>query len=133
MSTATEAPAVPAITVHDPGHGITLTLDGIDERRYGYWTQYSGYVRNPKKHTPDGPSMAFVFPSGEGVMEHLMQRHNRPWQVWKPMVERALREMGVEFERLAWRQRYYCDCPCSPGFVVVGGTGRGVDYKFTAE
>lgn len=133
-STATaEAVEQRKVTVHHPGYGITLTLDRRDERRYGYWTQYSGYVRNPKKNTPDGPSVAFVFPQGESVMGNLMQRHDRPWQVWKPMVEHALRDAGVRFERLAWRQRYYCDCPCSPGFIIVGGSGPGYDYVFTVE
>lgn len=132
MSTATEQ----EIVVRDDVYGITMTFEGRQERKYGYFDAHkrrgSGWVRNPKKHTPDGPSFVSVFPDGESILDNLLDRHDRPWQVWKPMVEKALREMGVGFEKLAWRQRYYCDCPCSPGFVVVGTVGPGYDYSFTA-
>ena len=131
MSTATEQ----EIVVRDDVYGIELVYEGRQERRYGYVDPWRGgsWVRNPKKHTPDGPSFASVFPDGESILDNLLDRHDRPWQIWKPLVEKALREMDVGFEKLAWRQRYWCDCPCSPCFVVVGGKRPGYTYSFTAR
>lgn len=135
MSTATDQKQ--EVVVRDDVWGITMTLESVKERKYGYVDPFkrrgSTWVRYPKKHTPNGPSFVSVFPDGESIIDNLLDRHDRPWHIWKPMVEKALREMGVEFEKLAWRQRYYCECPCSPGFVVVGTVGPGYDYHFTVR
>ena len=63
-------------------------------------------------------TVAYVRPRGESIMENLVNRHNRPHELWKPMVEMELRARGVNFERLTWSQYAGCSCPCSPGFIL---------------
>lgn len=65
-----------------------------------------------------GPTRVYVRPTTYSVMENLLNRRNRPWKVWKPLVERELRDAGVQ-GKVRWSQYAGCKmCPCSPGFVL---------------
>lgn len=75
----------------------------------------------PKDHTERAKKpRVYVWPTNESVMANFINRRSRPVQEWKPVVERALRERGLRFEKLVWSQYAGCSCPCSPGFIVHG-------------
>jgi len=76
--------------------------------------------------------VAYVWPKGETLMENLAERYARPYEAWRPLVEAKLKELGIGYEKLAWRQRAGCTCPCSPGFVLRGNTRR-ISVSMTLE
>lgn len=79
-------------------------------------------------------TVAYVWPRGESIIDNMRNRHDRPHELWKPMVEIELRARGVNFERLTWSQYAGCSCPCSPGFIVKGGpTHRTYHMDFRME
>lgn len=65
-------------------------------------------------------SIAYVSIKDETFLENFGNRAARPHKVWQPAVEAALREAGIEFERLSWSQKAGCRCGCSPGFYIKG-------------
>jgi hypothetical protein len=73
------------------------------------------------------PRMYF-FPVGEGIMDQLFNRHNRPVKEFKKLVTLALVEAGCELSaakevKARWSQYAGCSCPCSPGFILdMAGT-----------
>lgn len=113
----------------------TATLDGItaviDHKRE--WTER---VDGRQKMSSLGKPRAYVqFTAEFNVLEDLVNRRNRPWQAVKPAVVKALRDAGVQFERIRWDQRAGCSCPCSPGFVLEGARypNRYVDFYLKLE
>jgi len=67
-----------------------------------------------------GQTRVYVSPSqNESVMDHLINRHNRPWQDWKPVVRQALLDHGIEPKTISWNCHAGCTmCPCSGGFIL---------------
>ena len=104
-------------------NGLVMTLVGVRPRTG--WS-YSDGRPLPRIQTPDGPSMVFVAPDGEGIWDHVRNRKVRPWSLWKPLVAQLLDGMEYRNSGIVWRSRTYCECGCSPGFVVQGRTGDDI-------
>ena len=74
----------------------------------------------------------YVFPKGESLYENLMNRRERPYNVYKKEVlPSVFRAMGLpEDTKAKWSQYAGCSCPCSPGFVLdVRGSEVFVDVE----
>lgn len=78
--------------------------------------------------SPFGPSIVYISIEDETMLDNLIERRNRPYERWKPIVEEALRDHGIKFEEIKWNQKAGCSmCPCSPGFVIKSGDiGRDI-------
>lgn len=73
----------------------------------------------------------YVDIEGETLMDDLMNRRSRPYNVFRKVVQdQALEALGVtsDTHKLAWSQYAGCTCPCSPGFIVK----RKVDAPWDA-
>lgn len=86
--------------------------------RPGAWNEHYRLVRSPAK--------VYVGVENESILENLAYRHARPYEVWRPYVEKALKAEGIEFEKVSWNRKAGCSCGCSPGFVIKGPGGRNV-------
>ena len=69
--------------------------------------------------------------SGETILENLMNRHSRPYNLYKkvviPAVLAEFKKKGIVAEGFVWSQYAGCSCGCSPGFrFTVRGTGHDV-------
>jgi hypothetical protein len=65
------------------------------------------------------PSIIYVWPKGESLMENLQNRRERPYTAYKKMLQPLFAELGISANaKLAWNQRAGCSCPCSPGFFI---------------
>jgi len=70
------------------------------------------------------PSLPHIYVSTEdySVMENLVNRTNRPYQEWKPVVKKMLEDdfdIDTSKVTISWSQRAGCTmCPCSPGFII---------------
>ena len=54
----------------------------------------------------------------ETVLENLMNRRRRPYNVYKTMIRGSLLGQIFDLGKLSWSQYAGCSCPCSPGFVL---------------
>lgn len=80
--------------------------------------------------SPAGRTRVYVHPEGENIIENLMNRRSRPYKLYRPLVEKALRHKKIDWTKLKWSQKAGCTmCPCSPGFIVEGS--RGLDIWVT--
>jgi hypothetical protein len=74
-----------------------------------------------------------IFPRGETVLEHLLERHSRPYRLYRQEVLPLVWEqLGIDpaTVRVRWDQYAGCTCPCSPGFVVTRGyAGRDLSVS----
>jgi hypothetical protein len=65
-----------------------------------------------------------VFPQGESVLEHLFERHSRPYMLYRrEVLPLVWEQLGVDpaTVKVRWDQYAGCTCPCSPGFIVERG------------
>ena len=64
----------------------------------------------------------YVYPSGETIMENLMNRRSRDLNTYRAALRKGLSEIGVDLSRVdyKWSQKAGCSCGCSPGFIVDG-------------
>ena len=74
----------------------------------------------------------FVWPD-ETIMGNFMNRRDRPYNAWKPLVQKALDMFGVRAESIGWSRTAGCKCGCSPGFVVKGTHRPGFDIHVHLE
>lgn len=94
-----------------------------------------GFTVHKRTYDMDGSralskrSTAYVSLEGENVWEELERRTSRPSRLWHPVVLQALKDNGINVEKMAWNQYAGCGCPCSPGFSITGDTG--MDYWVT--
>ena len=78
---------------------------------------------------------AYIWVSGESVIENLINRRSRPYKFYQdnvlPVVLKEVLKQHPEFERelspnpkhWGWRSKCGCSmCPCSPGFIQVLGS-----------
>jgi len=65
------------------------------------------------------PTRVYVWPKGEALLDNIMERHNRPYELYRPLVEAELRNAGYS-GRVRWSRRAGCSCGCSPAFVLDG-------------
>lgn len=68
----------------------------------------------------------------ETVLEQVVNRRNRPQDLYRLVAEAALGALGYDDPCLKWSQKAGCTCPCSPGFIAQGDVGRG-DIHITFE
>jgi hypothetical protein len=107
-----------------------VTLVQGTERKNYFRSGDRTYRVSYKLDRTDGNSRVFV-DFKETVMENLMNRRSRDWRWMKPIVEKALADNGINFEKISWNRYAGCQmCPCSGGFVVSGGD-IGKDYWLT--
>jgi hypothetical protein len=58
---------------------------------------------------------------GETIVDDLMNRRRRPYEVIKPLLAELLAcETKAQDVKLSWSQKAGCSCGCSPGFIVSG-------------
>lgn len=86
---------------------------------------------NPMQYGRDGRQVLpriYVFPKGETVLEHLVERHSRPYSLYrKEVLPEVWAQLGIDpaTVKVRWDQYAGCSCPCSPGFIVTRGyTGK---------
>jgi hypothetical protein len=95
------------------------------------WTDYDGYAHRRASDRPDGHSNVYVSVEGEGIVEQLYTRRNRPHEALRPIVKAELEKRGIK-GTLRWSQYAGCTCPCSPGFLIIGGD-KGRDFWITIK
>lgn len=77
---------------------------------------------------------AYIWASGESVIENLFNRHSRPYKLYQehvlPEILKEVAEKHPEYEistnpkDWGWRQKCGCKmCPCSPGFIQKNQSG----------
>lgn len=80
--------------------------------------------RNSYREYRKAPRLYFWF-RGESVLDHLSNRHSEPYKlVRKQVLTRVLKELKVSVNKIRWSQYAGCSCPCSPGFVLDGGSTK---------
>lgn len=80
-------------------------------------------ILEPKRRTPH----LYVFPTGESIVENLMNRRERPYKKWYPLIPQILKKAGFSQEEIqainpSWSQKCGCSCGCSPGFKLNGSS-----------
>ena len=91
-------------------------------------------VREAKRQT----AHLYIFPTGESIVENLMNRRERPYKKWYPLIPQILKKAGFSDKEIkeitpSWSQKCGCGCGCSPGFKLKGSeTFRDVfaDIKY---
>jgi len=83
------------------------------------------HFSRPPRYTTSR-SIVYVHPVGETLIDNLMNRRNRPIKLYREQAIEALKERGVEYSTLSWRQKAGCPCGCSPGFIAE-------DVRFNGE
>ena len=113
---------------------MTLTATNIDIRKadYGALTQ-AGYSYSEYLRARDRKARVYLFPKGEKILDNLMNRHQRPFTVYKKeVIPAVLAAMGLAADtKVRWSQTAGCGCGCSPGFIIdsVLGTEVFVDIE----
>lgn len=69
----------------------------------------------------------YIFPVGEGILDNLMNRRNRPYTEWKKLMPEILKKAGFSQKEISqikpsWSQKCGCGCGCSPGFKLKGAS-----------
>ena len=88
------------------------------------YESYSSRKGEPYKHS----NKLYIWPTGESVLDNLVNRHNRPHDFYKkevvPVIMKQIEEQFPDEakyfgkENWGWRAKCGCSmCPCSPGFV----------------
>lgn len=70
---------------------------------------------------------AYIWISGESILENLENRRSRPYKYFQenvlPLILREIADRHPDFKistnpkDWGWRQKCGCSCPCSPGFI----------------
>ena len=64
------------------------------------------------------PTRVYIEHPEETIVDNLQNRRDRPWRDYKPLVQKELRDAGIE-GKVRWSQHAGCTmCPCSPGFIL---------------
>lgn len=66
----------------------------------------------------------FFHDQDESVLEQMVNRRNRPYEVFRQFVPIVL-DGAPEGTRVNWSQYAGCSCGCSPAFIVTKGSGSG--------
>lgn len=101
------------------------------------------WIKNTEWRERDRKSRVFIWGDNESILDNLTNRTRRPYEVWRVLAVKVLRELvdqngrplwdregDAATRRLRWDQRAGCSCPCSPGFVVDSPSRplRGGDF-----
>lgn len=86
------------------------------------------YRRNAHAHAK---ARVYFWPKGETIVQNLLERHARPYNEYRKLMDEVIARAGLDewrkLERASWSQYAGCSCPCSPGFVLEGEGMRGFD------
>lgn len=83
----------------------------------------------------------YIWPTGESILDNLVNRHSRPHDFYKkeviPVIMKQLQEQFpdeakyISNDNWGWRAKCGCSmCPCSPGFVQ---NTPNMTYTISAE
>lgn len=86
---------------------ITVT---IIPRSWGRHTRSSEYYAEPRMYVDVADE--------ETLLDNLMNRKRRPYNVYKTLIHGSLLNQVFNLGKLRWSQRAGCSCPCSPGFIL---------------
>ena len=90
---------------------------------------------------------AYIWASGESVIENLINRRNRPYKLYQehvlPVILQEVAEKHPEYristnvKDWGWRSKCGCSmCPCSPGFIQKNQFGTitiSAEVEFISE
>lgn len=90
---------------------------------------------------------AYIWTSGETILENLVNRHNRPHKFYQenvlPVILKEVAakhpdyNISLNAKDWGWRSKCGCRmCPCSPGFVQKTGSGTitiSAEVEFISE
>jgi len=60
----------------------------------------------------------YVGVNDETILQNLINRRNRPYNIYKKMLRDSLVGEVFDLSKLSWSQYAGCSCPCSPGFII---------------
>jgi hypothetical protein len=60
----------------------------------------------------------YVSVTDETIIDNLMNRKRRPYNVYKTLLRGSLLEQVLDLGNLKWSQHAGCTCNCSPGFIL---------------
>lgn len=93
-------------------------LEDLRSRLRYYNKNYYREVRSQDREYNKKPRL-YVWHEDSTVLEHLENRKQRPYQIWKTdVVQPVLDALGMGDVKARWSQRAGCSCPCSPGFIL---------------
>ena len=104
-----------------------FTVKKFDDRNYIEQERPVAFGWKEWQQRRNQKTRVYVHVENESLLEDLCNRTSRPFNLYKPVVEKALRDKGFEFDKLRWSQKAGCSmCPCSPGFILEGSWGHDV-------
>lgn len=75
-------------------------------------------TRSHDKFTRSGGAYTriYVFPKGETLFDNIVNRRNRPTDMYRQIVMENIPD--ISNKNIRWSQKAGCDCGCSPGFIT---------------
>lgn len=104
-----------ATTILPDGTKVTFQMRS---RRYPRWVSGGrgrGYMSPTHAEYRIKPRM-YVSCPGESVLDNLMNRTTRPYNVWGKLIRQAMKQLELD-GKIGWYAKAGCSCPCSPGFI----------------
>lgn len=88
----------------------------VDVKIVDVSTREKNYKEIRKRQKP----RVYVWEKNESVMQNLVNRRQRPVELYKQFALQALQFITADKHpyKLKWSQYAGCSCPCSPGFIV---------------
>jgi hypothetical protein len=61
----------------------------------------------------------FIETKGEGILDNLVNRHSRPFNIYRKLVlPPVLEKLKLAGTKVSWNQKAGCSCGCSPGYIL---------------
>lgn len=82
------------------------------DRKYPGW-------RASERREYNARARMYFHTVGETILENLMERRNRPTELYRGVMAQVLAQAGLHPDtKVFWSQKAGCGCGCSPGFVI---------------
>jgi len=108
-------------------NNIKLTIDQTTARKFHYQNKSD-------MDSPYGKPRVYVEWPNYSVLENLVNRNNRPYNLIKKQLEKLLRDNGIKFDKMSWSKFAGCTmCACSGGFILTGSKLLGFDMWVKME
>lgn len=118
---------------------MKFTIKSVKVSQESYYSRKGEPYRDSNK--------AYIWVSGESLLENLQNRHSRPSKFYQdnvlPEILKQVATQNPEFgintnpKDWGWRSKCGCSmCPCSPGFIQKGGIGHvtiSAEVEFTQD
>jgi hypothetical protein len=118
---------------------MKFNIKSVKVRQESYYSRKGEPYRDSNK--------AYIWVSGESLLDNLMNRYSRPHKFYQDNVlPEILKQVDREYPEFqistnqkdwGWRQKCGCSmCPCSPGFVQKKGIGHvtiSAEVEFTQD